>query len=207
MAREPRTPKTTAPLPATYAEAEERSIIEILLSWRPRYEELISSEESHKLFQADFLRRLQTGAGTLDAATIVKLARHGHPPADLALRHYIQLAMEADRFQELETSVREYAREVMARGPLPVGYPSTAWQGINNFKRDILITKLIDRVCARWPLVPPLHPKKGRRSAAAMVGKCLGLSESQTRRVYLARREIAQAFIEFMDSYRLAASP
>jgi hypothetical protein len=203
--RKPRTTQATTGLPATYIEAEEMYIIEILLRWRPRYEELISSEESHKLFQADFLRRLQTGAGTLDAATIVKFAQHGHGPADHAVREYVQIRSEDHRLDEMPTSVINYLREViMVRGPLPVGYPSTCWQGLNNFKRDILITKLINTIHARWPAVPPLYSTGQRRSAAALVGKCLDLGEAQVRRIYKARREIAQQFIEFMDSYRLA---
>ena len=100
--------------------------------------------------------------------------------------------------------MRDYAREIVGRAPLPVGYPSTAPQLINHFIRDILVCKLINAVRARWPLVPMLYSSKQRRSAASLVGKCFALSEVQTRRVFLARREIAQKFIEFMDGYRRA---
>jgi hypothetical protein len=194
---------------AKVAKGEEFFIETNILLWRPEYEVLITAEASNEDFRRDFLHRLQTGTGALDAAGIVHFAENGHPPAAAALDDFIHLAMEESRFDDLPLSVRSYAHKVWShRHPLPpLRYPSTAPQIINNFKRDLLITRLIDSICERWPSVPRLYPTKGRRSAAALVGGCLEISESQVRKIYLARRDFAATFTRFMDTYRLLSSP
>ena len=206
--RKARTTQTLA-LSGTYIEAEEAHIEACILVWVPEYEALITAEESHRLFAADFLRRLQTGGGTLSRDSIIALAKNGHPPAAAALEAFIDQAMDENQFDKLPVSVRAYAREVWGhrRPRLPLRYPSTCWQGLNFFKRDVLIEKLINRICERWTQVPPLYPKGGRRSAADLVGKCLGLSESTTRRAYLARREFAETFIRLLNTYQPLPSP
>jgi hypothetical protein len=194
--------------PTTFAEAEQALIQRAILVWRPFYEKKISTEASHEVFKAEFLRRLQAGAGTLDPAKIVELARNGHPFAAAALRDFIELAMDEDRYSELPMCVRDYGREVMAgRTRAPTGYPSTAWQGLVTFKRDTLIISLINGIVARWPHRPLLYSKKGCASAAAIVGKCFNLSETQAKRIFQARKHLDKKYCEFLDSYRLEPIP
>jgi hypothetical protein len=108
--RKPRTRKRqmVPRVPATLAEAEEARIERAILVWRPFYEKKISAEASHEVFKAEFLRRLQAGAGTLDPAKIVELARNGHPSAAEALVDFIELAMDEDRYPGLPMCVRDY---------------------------------------------------------------------------------------------------
>ena len=208
--RKPRTRKLqTAPrAPTTYAEAEEALIERAILAWAQFYEEAISADASHEVFKAEFLRRLQAGKGSLDPAKIVELAENGHPSAAKALTDFIELAMDADKFQELPMSVRDYGRKVMSgRARAPTGYPSTAWQGLVTFKRDTLVIRLIHGIVLRWPHIPLLYSKKGRRSAANIVGKCFDLSETQARRIFQAREHLDQKYCQFLDSYRLEPIP
>ena len=199
--RKPHAPKTTENQPAL---ALELFIKTNILAWRSEYERLTTPEASLEAFRIDFLRRLHAGDVPPGTAAIVELAENGHPAADAALRDFIEQAMDADRFQQLPVCVRNYARKVVRRPELPLRYPSTAPQIVNNYKRDLLITRLIDRICERWPEVPPLCPRNGRRAAAGMVGSCLGLSEIQVRRIYKARQAFDEAFVRFMNTYRLA---
>jgi hypothetical protein len=208
--RKPRARKQqlTPRVPTSLAEAEEALIERAILVWRPFYEKQISAEASHEVFKAEFLRRLQAGAGTLDPAKIVELARNGHPSAAAALVDFIELAMDEDRYSGLPMCVRDYGREVMARRTrAPTGYPSTAWQGLVTFKRDTLIISLINGIVLRWPHIPLLHSTKDRRSAAGIVGKCFGLSETQTRRIFQARAQLDQKYCELLDSYRREPNP
>jgi hypothetical protein len=195
--RQPRPPRTATDLPATFVAAEDRIIKDAVLKWAPALEPLLSSEACHRFLKADFLRRLEAGAGTLDAGIICDIARNRHPPADDALRDFIELRIQADRFQELPLSVREYARWAQRNPPLPHGYSSKAPQTANNFIRDVAIAWLIDQVKSRWPTVPLLHSSSHRRSAVAIVGGAFG----QARRIYKARGEIARRYAEFMVGF------
>ena len=188
-------------LPATFIEAEEAEIEEAVRAWRTRYEWHATSEASHRAFEAFFFDRLQNHSKTLDAASIVDVARRGHPAADRALRHYIQLAIEHRRFHELPTSVWDYAREVVARSPLAVGYSSKAPQTGNHFARDVGISLWVNRVKTQWPAVPLLYSSKARRSAVALVGTACGLSEAHTRRIFQTRGEMTLRLAEFFHGY------
>ena len=194
--RKPRPP--TASLPATFDQAEDRIIEETVLGMRGRLEEVIGSEASHRFFETDFLRRLHEGTGSLDAGIIVDMARSGHPPADHALRHFIQQHMEADRFQQMPTSVREYARWSLANPPLQVGYASQAPQTVNDFNRDVAIGLLFDMVVMRWPATPQFYSSSRRRSAAAIIGKTFGLGEDHVRRIVKSRGELCRKIAEFL---------
>ena len=113
----------------TFIEAEEALIVEAVRHWRAVREPLLSSEASNRHFENMFLRHLRAGdAASFPAAYIVEIARHGHPPADRAVRTFIQEHMEKDQFQTLPVSVREYARESLWRPALALGYPSRAPQ-------------------------------------------------------------------------------
>lgn len=196
--RKPRPPTRSSNLPATFAQAEDGLIEQALLELRVRIEQEINSEASHRFFEADFLRRLHEGAGTLSPGIIVDIARSGHPPADHALRHFIEQHMEADRFQNMPTSVREYARWAQRNPPLPVGYASNAPQVVNNFTRDLVIIRLFDMMMVRWPAMPRFYSSSQRRSAVAILGKAFGLGEDQTRRIVKDRGGIHWKASEFL---------
>jgi hypothetical protein len=198
--RKPRQP-TANRLLATQIEAEEGLIIKVVAAWRAFHRDRLSPEASHNSFEAYFFERLMNFDGTLDAATIVRAARLGHPPPDRALRHYIQVAMEADLFHTLPTSVRDYARECLARVPPIARYPSTARQVVNHFARDVGICHIMSRIKRRYPAIPLLHSSKRRRSVAALVGKAFGITEKQTRRIYQADATIAEVVAQFFAGY------
>ena len=157
----------------------------------------MSPEASHNIFKAYFFERLLNFDGMLDAATIVRTARLGHPAADQALRRYIEVAMEADLFHKLPVSVRDYARESLTRAQLGNRYSSKARQVADNFARNVGVCYSMDRVKTRYPEVPLLYSSKERQSAAALVGKAFELKEVQTRRIYQTDAVIAKTVAEF----------
>ena len=196
--RKPRPPAATG-LPASYVEAEEDLIVRSVARWREFQGDGLTSEGSHAAFKSCFFEWLVNIPQ--DAPTIVRAARLGHPAADRALRHFVQCAMDADQFQQLPVSVRDYARESMAQAPLAVGYPSQARQVANNFARDYAICFCVERVRKRYPAVPLYMAKKQRRSAADLVGQAFGLGEAQVRRIHKADGEIAEKIAAFFAGY------
>ena len=138
--RQPRRQIATPGLSITFVEAEEAEIIQTVSEWRTRHLLFLTSEASHENFEIFFFEHLQTSKGSLTARDIVDVARLGDPPADRALRHYIQICSEARRLDEMPTSVIDYLmRDVAAGAPLRSGYPSTAPQVANNVMRDVAI--------------------------------------------------------------------
>jgi hypothetical protein len=205
--RKPREPKPPEPsgLPATFVEAQEQIIQATVNDWRCRIQERITSAGSAEIIAADLLRLLelhhQGGRPALEPGDIVDMAEGGHPPADHALRCFIERRMEADQFQQMPVSVRDYARRNQWRAPLPVEYPSQAPQVVSKFTRDIAICVLIDLVVAQWPEVPRLNSTLRHRSAAYYVGATFTLSERHAARIYEARAEIAGRLATFMVGY------
>lgn len=194
--RNPRPPKTTTGLPATFIEAEEAEIERAVLKWRVENEERLTSEASHSYLADFFFRQLELNAEG-DAAAIVDIANAGHPPADHALRRFIQKAVEDDRQKILPISVRNYERAGIMRAPLSIGYPTRVPQVVNHAARDVAISLWILRVTKQWPAVPQVHSRQRRRSAAALVGKAFGLGEPQARRIFEARAELALKLLQF----------
>jgi hypothetical protein len=183
--------------------AEEASIEMCIVQWRQEYDRITTPEASQNLFADEILHQLQ--AGTMDATAVVDLANNGHPFAAIALRRIIDGAMEASCFETaLPMSIREYARRRLRGESAPTRHPSTAKQVVNHFKRDVLVIRLIDTVCRRWPAVPRLHSTSRRRSAANLVGKCLGLSETSARRIYQngSRGRLGNAFLGLLGAPR-----
>jgi hypothetical protein len=206
VARQPRHP--TARLPISSAAAEEAYIASEIKKYVPAYWEWIGSKTGQDMFAAEVLWQLQVG--TMDPARVIELARHGHPFADKAARAFIDKAMDEGRYEQLPMCMREYGRECVrysGRTSLPPEYPSTAWRGIDDFRRNFLIVTLVNRVVCFWPSVPKTSYKRGRRSAADIVGECLGLSETQVRRIIKDRSSHAETFLRFLRDYRLASPP
>jgi hypothetical protein len=134
----------------------------------------------------------------------VAMADAGHPPADHALRIYIDDAIDVDAFNAMPLRIRAYAGRALKRPPLPIGYPSNRSQVINDNTRDIAIARLIDQIVALWPHVPKRHSSASRHSAAwllAVVFKRHGIkpnSERQVRRLYDALGTRPRRVAEFL---------
>jgi hypothetical protein len=201
--RQPRPPMPGGSLPATFAEAEEATIIETVEHWYDLIAAALGSEAGHLAVQGDLYRQLMAGtAAALDVATIVAMADGGHPPADHALRAFIHAYIDADLFGDLPVQVRAYAQRALTRPPLH-GYPSKCSQVVNDFARDIAICVLVDQVVQRWPAVPKLYSSASRHSAAwftALIFARHGikLAEQQVRRICSARQTLARRLAEFM---------
>jgi hypothetical protein len=197
--REPRTPPTA--MPATFAEVD----IQVTVSdWRGRIDQRITSAASHRFIEADLLRQLELheqGCPALEPSDIVAMADGGHPPADHALLGFIKRRMDADRFQQMPVSVRDFARRSIGRAPLPIEYPSQASQVVSHFARDIATCMLVDMVKARWPELPQLYSTLRHRSAAHYVGAAFGIAERQAVRIYDARGEMGRRLATFMVGY------
>lgn len=185
-------------VPIGLIEAEESNIRAAVAGWHARRPGRFDAEASHRLLEDYFLRMLQINDETIDAALVVELARSGHPPADRALRRFIQQAMELDQFQSLPTSVRDYGRRCVEIAPL-AGYPSRVSQVVDTYMRDVAIVMLMHRVKDRWPAVPLLN-SSGRASVAALVGPVFGVSERQARRIFQSDRGQARRLAEFLAS-------
>jgi hypothetical protein len=202
MAREPRTPTAGLPATTSWIAAEEAYIARALRVFRNLAEEDLNSEASHRLFESYFLFRLQNSDDALEPGAIVDVARRGHPPADRALRHYIQICSEARRLDEMPTSIIDYLRrDVAARPPLPDGYSSTTPRVVDHFARDAAIAWMVRRIKVRFPAVPLLYSSKQRRSAAAMVGEAFGFGEARARRIYQTDGELADKIGDFFADY------
>ena len=190
----------TTALPVTFTEAMEQWIADAVRKWYAQHEAQLSSEASHQLFVADFLHRLQTGSGTLEAAHIVEFARNGHPPADHALRRFVLLAAEARRLDSLPSSVLGYMQVIATHAPLPVGYPSTASQIINNFIRDIVLCRAVARVMVLWPGVP--LKSSARRRCGGGLGRGRVWPQRGSSSPHLpGSGDLAQRFQKFMATY------
>jgi hypothetical protein len=205
-AREPRLPIATPGLSASFVEVEQAEIIRTVFEWHTHHLLFLTSEASHEEFEIFFFEHLQSCEGSLTARDIVDVARLGHPAADRALRHFIQVCTE--HHQQMPASVEDYLiRDVAARPPLDSGYGSTAPQLANNFMRDVAICWWVPLVKRRWPNVPLKNSFRHRSSAVALVGKAFGLSERQTLRIYEARGTLAEQLIRFFHGYRNAPTP
>lgn len=200
-----RTARPPAPgsLPATFADAEEATIIETVERWYSLMATMLSSEAGQLAVRDDLYRQLMAGdTAALDVTHIVAMADGGHPPADHALREHIHAYIDADRFGELPVQIRAYAQRALTRSPL-IGYPSTSNQVVNNFTRDIAIPFLVDQIVVHWPAVPKLYSSNRHRSAAGYVAMVFSrhgikLAEQQVRRIYSARDTLSRRLAEFM---------
>jgi hypothetical protein len=202
--REPRPPTPGSSLPASFADAEEVSIIATVDHWYDLIAAVLGSEAGHHVVQNDLYRQLLAGtAATLDVAQIVTMADGGHAPADHALRTYIHDAIDRDCFADLPVQVRAYGQRALCRPPLPIGYSSRSKQVVNDFTRDIGIGVLVDQIVASWPEVPKLYSSNSRHSATWVVAlvftrRGITLTEPSVRRIYRARHSLALRLAEFL---------
>jgi len=196
--RQPRPSAPASGLPVTYIEAVEDRIVRTVAKYREIKANQLTAEGSHNLFEGAFFERLMSSDVTLDEIdAIVRMAREGHPSADRALRHFIDVAMNAHRFPQLSLCVQEYARKCMSQAPLSRGYPSQGLQVANDLVRNWGICFCMEWVKKAHPEVPLLTTTKQRRSAAALVGQAFELTEVQTRRIYQADGEIFEKLTDF----------
>jgi hypothetical protein len=195
--RKPRPPMLST-LP-TFAEAEEREILDTLQRWYDRRKTKLDSEDGHNVIRDNLLWQLERGeSASLPLACIIDMADREHPAADHALRIYIHAAIDADRFATLPVQIRAYAQRALTRPPLPIGYPSNQPQVVSDFTRDTAVGFFYDQILARWPQVPPLHSTKTRHSAAWLVGVLFKLSEPQVRRILRGRPTLPRRLVEFL---------
>jgi hypothetical protein len=193
--RTARTP-TTALSPEPIAAHEER-IEQAIRQWRSNHAGLLTAETSFAFFENDALLKLHLASAEF-GAVLVRIARGGHPHADLALRRFIRAAIERDKLHELPVTIRAYAAEITGKAPLVRGYSSQAPQVIAHFVRDAVIVVLMKRVREIWPQQPLLRSNAKRRSAAALVGAAFGLGEKQAGRIYAADGGAFERFVEFI---------
>jgi len=197
--RQPRPPATG--LPVTFAKAEiaaqETEIIRYITVMRTALGNHLSFENSRQLFEDHFFEMLvgfdptKLDEDVLAPEDIVHLARAKHPAADRAIFRFVDKAMVVDRFQELPMPIREYFRERAAHGPMSPIYPPRTPQVVAHFIRDVWIALVMERLVRRLPGWPRYTKKKGRRSAAALVGEVFHLGEAQIRRIHEADRGLA----------------
>jgi hypothetical protein len=201
--REPRVPMTTR-LPATFAEAEEAGIIDVIDGWYVRIADRLTSEAGQAAVRDDIYRQLERGAGaSLPLDEIIDMANAGHPPADHALRTFIRAAIDADRFNDLPVRVRNYAQDALRRPPAAGGYPSNVPQVVADFTLHIGIGILLDQIGLRWPQVSRLHSSQTRHSAAWLLAVVFDrhgvkLSERQIRRIAQGRQTLSRRLTEFL---------
>ena len=184
------------------ATAEELYIASVVDAWIVRLAETLTPEANRDMFEEFFFEHLQTCKGTLQAVDVVQVARLGHPAAAGALRRYIRIAADERQLDAMPTSVIGYLDDVMAQKPMPTRYASNVPQVVDNFARDVAIGWLVPGVKARWPHVPLLYSTAKHHSAAALVGAAFHLSETQTRRIFQARRTMAPHLARFFHGYR-----
>jgi hypothetical protein len=158
--------------------------------WWMRAGALTTSEAGRAYIEADIIRKLQ--AATLPFDFAIQMAEAGHEPAQLALRKFIDAAMEVDRFNDLPLSVRNYARRLIVRPEQP-GY-GPGHNIINTWTRDSVIIFLVTRTMETWQLK--------KKPAAVFVGTVLkrhGVMDGrQVLRIYNARHTLGQRVIEFL---------
>jgi hypothetical protein len=76
--------------------------------------------------------------------------------------------------------IREYFRERVSQGygPMAPTYPPRTPRIVAHYARDVWIAMTLERFIKRLPGWPRYTKKKGRRSAAALVGEVFGLGEA-----------------------------
>jgi hypothetical protein len=197
--RQPRHPVSAQPHP-DHAAIEEACIIAGVRRWRAAMAEQLSNEASNQFFEDWFVEALeQPGAdGLLFAATLARMAREGHGPADRALRRFIRVAGQTRSLDALPTAVLSYVDDITTRGPLPPTYAPRQPQTINHCLRDVMIGRMMRHIKALRPTTPLLHSTKRRKSAAFLVGAGFDLSEHQVRRIYQARDGASERLVDFL---------
>src|SRR5215831_6862578 len=93
--REPRTPMLTNELPATFAEAEEAAILDVMKDWPDQMAEALKacgigefSEVGHVIWCEKFEHELATSPDPDTLAIVAWLAEMGHQSARDALRRH-----------------------------------------------------------------------------------------------------------------------
>jgi hypothetical protein len=200
--RKPRTTKTTTGLPATFIEAEEAEIEQIVREWRVEREATLTADYIYTFFATFYLQQLREDGPF--SPSVVDYARRGHGVADLAVRKFAHEAMRYDRWSELPVEVRAYVTEgvLSGRGALPLVYPARAPQIINDLLRNMLLCLVVIKVPRHWPAVPLLTSKPPRRSAAAICGAVFGVSERTVQRIFAADKGMAWELTKFWETYR-----
>ncbi|MET4514308.1 hypothetical protein [Bradyrhizobium sp. I1.7.5] len=191
--------------------AQEARIIRYLTVFRDEIGNELLPEGGHRHFEDFFFEKLVTFDPTvvnpdeLSPEDIVKLARDDkHPAADRALFRFADKAMVVDRFQELPMPVREYIRERMRHGQMSQSYPPRTPRVVEHFVRDCAIAFIFGKLRWRLPGWPPYgKQKKGRRSAAALVGEVFGLEHVQVRRIYESDDDLVRKIGAFFASRHL----
>jgi hypothetical protein len=203
--REPRPPMLLSTLPATFAAAEEASIIEAVDGWYVRVADKLSSDAGYAAVRDDIYRQIGLGAAAaLPLDYIISMAKIGHPPARDALDAYIDAVIDANRFDQLPVEVRAYDKHARRRQRAAGGYPSNVPQVVPDFTRDIGIGFLLDQIVLHWPHVPRLHSSRSRHSAAWLLAVVFdrhgvpGLSERQIRRIDAERQTLSRRLAEFL---------
>lgn len=200
--RSPRPPATSR-LPTITGKAEiaaqEAKVIQYLTMFRDQIRDRLSASAGHEFFEDYFFEKLVTFDATvinqdeLSPEEIVKVARAGHPAADRALFRFADKAMVVDRWHEAPMPVREYIRERMRHGEMSPGYPPRVPRTVDHFVRDCAVSYIIDRLTWRLPHIRLYGSrKKGRRSAADLVGSVFGISGEQAKRIHQADQGIAE---------------
>jgi hypothetical protein len=199
--REPRPPKPTSILPATFAEAE---IIATMTGWPNQMDNALrcaglgdglnDPEAGHRLWQAKYEQALATSTDPDVLPTIVYLAEQGHIAAQWTLRDHATKLLE-DSKADLPSSVRTYLVRLI-NGLIPT-HPQDRSEVIDHLFRDLGITVMVDTATQRWRL-PKLNSSQSRKSAAHYVALVMSLTERQVRRIYQARAKLAARMIKFL---------
>jgi hypothetical protein len=203
--REPR-PAMAINLPATFAEAQEAEIFEVMKGWPDRMVEKLKaaglgdiSEAGHALWRAKFEHELATSRDPDTLATVAWLAETGHQSAREVLRTHATRLLE-DGKADLPSSVRTYLIRLI-NGLVP-SHPVDRSEVITNMIRDIAIIAMVDAAVARWSL-PRLNSGGQRHSAAYLAAlvwtnRGIPLSERQVRRICQTRTRLAERLAKFL---------
>jgi hypothetical protein len=122
----------------------------------------------------------------------VWLAEQGHPSAREALRRHTTRLLE-DPKADLPSSVRTYLGRLI--NDLIPKHPENRSGVIDNLIRDLAIVGMVDVATAHWRL-PKFYSSQRRKSAAWFVALVMTrggikLGEQQVRRIYTARKRLA----------------
>lgn len=187
----------------TYEEAETKFLEEEVRAWCASNRDRISAEASHRYLEEFFFQLLQQNA-ELNAADIVDIARLKHPPADAALRHYIERETEGRRLDAMPPSLPDFLRVTIKHvPPLSVRYPSRSPHIVSQAARDVAFGLWVLKAHRRCPFIPLKKSRKRQRSVVAIVGGAFGIEEIRAGRIFRSQQQIVERIVTFLTRHRV----
>src|SRR5262249_53653990 len=197
--REPRLPEGTS-LRATFAEAEEATIIDDIDRWYVKIEEKLkawASDAGRLHLQNDLIQQLQTQS-SLTIAHVIYMADAGHVPAINALRVHIGTHLDqGGKGEALPAQLGGWGINKIFLHPVVSGYGGGGHMIIDTWARDTAMTALMDLAMKRWSL-----PQRRAAGFVAVVVSRHGinLKRQQIERIYRGHPTMPHRIAPFMRS-------